>query len=367
MSLVKEMLALGATLRGREFNQGKFSESLGTLDGVSIGNGYCAGVVLDWTRRVLQSSVARDAAYLSYESPAGDADGGTPAATGRQAAALLRMVDAFDGQASSYVERTDAQQLVDDLRRLAGQPVAAHAGLGSGVPVSTAIARRMAGFWAIPGVPDGLFSRFRLDRDPAGVLDKEQLLTLARALVARIKAEGDPQKRRLDRRGRHWGAYATELDTKFATIRALENRGVSKKPFSGIRVVGHRPLTAFASPGDWLRELLDIVAAQPGSCTVVNLKRSLSEGGHAVAIQHGLDSRFYLFDPNGGTFACSLRTLARCLTQLFWTSCLRPNPYSTRQGELAYYERTTGTERVADPARERTGWKAMACTVFMKA
>jgi hypothetical protein len=54
-----------------EFNQGTFRTKLGSEKVTHIGNkpldnGYCAGVCMDWIRRVLQSKSDRDQRYLSY-------------------------------------------------------------------------------------------------------------------------------------------------------------------------------------------------------------------------------------------------------------------------------------------------------------
>jgi hypothetical protein len=68
----KEKMA-GYGSKVAEFNQTKFRTKLGK--GVikevgdpplSLGNGYCLGVGLDWIRRVLQSKAVRDPRYLNY-------------------------------------------------------------------------------------------------------------------------------------------------------------------------------------------------------------------------------------------------------------------------------------------------------------
>lgn len=361
MAIKDELNALGATMRGKEFSQGDFSGSLKTLDGSSIDKGYCAGVVLDWTRRVLQSPVTRDKDYLSYAREE-DEEGGED----RHASTLLRMVDAYAGQASTYIVKTEAQLMADELRRLAGQAEKAHEGLGTGVPVSAAAAKMMTLYWEIPGDEVNMFSRFRLDHDPSGVLTKAQVSALVRNLAQRIKNKGDRQTRPLATGGRHWKGFAKELDGKFAAIRALENRTVSKKPFSGIKVVRHKTLSSYATTGLWLREFLDI-GLLPQCCTVVNVKRSLSDtGGHAIAIQVGMDGRYHLFDPNAGTFSGDLYTIKKCLQQLFWTSCFKPNRFCATNGNLAVYERI-GLDPKESPPPVRDGWKAMGFTVFAKA
>jgi hypothetical protein len=69
---------LGAKIGG--FNQGKFRKDVGMKSGtihetssrrtkcLSLGGGYCAGVCLDWARRVLLSGPNRDQAFLNYNN-----------------------------------------------------------------------------------------------------------------------------------------------------------------------------------------------------------------------------------------------------------------------------------------------------------
>lgn len=98
------------------FHQGSFRTEIGvTVDGRYInavggrplGNGYCAGVCLDWIRRVLMSGPDRDQRYLSYYS----ADIGSGADVGGRTneAARERAFQSASRMAQAYVRRNNVQ------------------------------------------------------------------------------------------------------------------------------------------------------------------------------------------------------------------------------------------------------------------
>ena len=61
---VRDRLASLGTDLGK-FDQVDFGKAYSSIAGVNPAEGYCAGVCLDWTRRVLQSDAGRDARFLS--------------------------------------------------------------------------------------------------------------------------------------------------------------------------------------------------------------------------------------------------------------------------------------------------------------
>ncbi len=69
---IRSVLAAQGALIGK-FHQLKFNDATANRKSISssiglrpLGGGYCAGVALDWVRRVLLSAENRDAAYLNY-------------------------------------------------------------------------------------------------------------------------------------------------------------------------------------------------------------------------------------------------------------------------------------------------------------
>ncbi len=69
---IRNLLAAQGSLIGK-FHQLKFNDATANRKTISssiglrtLGGGYCAGVALDWVRRVLLSAENRDAAYLNY-------------------------------------------------------------------------------------------------------------------------------------------------------------------------------------------------------------------------------------------------------------------------------------------------------------
>lgn len=91
------------------FHQGTYRTELGvnasrqyhdSVGGKPLGSGYCAGVCLDWIRRVLMSGANRDERYLSYDSAdikSGDAVRGRSNADARERAfhSAGRMAQAY--------------------------------------------------------------------------------------------------------------------------------------------------------------------------------------------------------------------------------------------------------------------------------
>src|ERR1700675_1129004 len=93
----------GVPLRGG-FNQDSF-RTKNVIGGVDISNGYCAGVALDWIRRVLQPNnregIARTGStHLDYQSPKYQSQT-------RKTSTVKRMAAAYSGQSTNYVSETE--------------------------------------------------------------------------------------------------------------------------------------------------------------------------------------------------------------------------------------------------------------------
>ena len=96
MSVRDELKACGGVPLGDGFNQDSF-RTHDMIGGVDISNGYCAGVALDWTRRVLQPNnregIARTgSAHLDYESPSYGTEARKVSTVKRMAAAKRRLM-----------------------------------------------------------------------------------------------------------------------------------------------------------------------------------------------------------------------------------------------------------------------------------
>src|SRR6476620_4567482 len=96
MGVRDRLVSLGEDLG--EFHQTTFRGTTTSVDGADLTKGYCAGVCLDGTRRVLLSSPGRDARFLHYAKQ--------PQGSARQVKAVKRMGAAFAGQGASYVTTT---------------------------------------------------------------------------------------------------------------------------------------------------------------------------------------------------------------------------------------------------------------------
>jgi hypothetical protein len=209
-----------------------------------------------------------------------------------------------------------------------------------------------------------------LAREPAGALSRSKIAEL----LDDLNQMADPQQAPNAAGGRDWTSYASELDTKFSTIRLSDTRQVTARPFSNLRVVRSNPSTDYASAGAW-SGTLKANGLSEGCCTIVSMKPASVLKGHQIAIHQKLPDEFVLFDPNYGSFKCSGTALSHCLQQLFW----RPYLYTegtgnsakiqisgamtaTFDGNLAVYCR-----RASLNAQPSGKWKAMGYTVFEKA
>ena len=114
---VRDRLASLGTALG-DFNQGEFGKDFSMIEGVNPAEGYCAGVALDWTRRVLQSGPGRQAKVLPTVRQRARRMRSPPASAPytRQTRTLRRMATAFSGQGASYVtttRKTESDRTVD--------------------------------------------------------------------------------------------------------------------------------------------------------------------------------------------------------------------------------------------------------------
>lgn len=367
MTVLGEIVECGAKPVGDGFNQSAFRTS-DVISGINISNGYCAGVALDWTRRVLQPinrhGVARTGdAHLNYASPKYTQ---TPT---RKQKTVERMARAYSGQGTSYVSETDLQRLKAQLQQLQFGIEENSSTYGLGVAIPNDVAKLLAKKWVIPGEANSSFEKFNLSKEPAGRLPRSVIADFLALL-----GDADPQQQPLAAGGREWKSYAKELDAQFKTIRLSENRQVTARPFDNMSVCRSGPSKNYPSAGHWMGTLLADGLVM-NCCTVVSMKPTSVSSGHAIAIHQTGQDQFVLFDPNYGAFTCAgIAVLQECLQQLFW----KPSLYTegtghaakvqiaggmvaTLDGELAVYSRRT------NPNGPTVGpWIAMGYTVFQR-
>lgn len=350
MDVRDELIACGGKPIGDAFNQSQFKQ-LGGVESNRIPGGYCAGVVLDWTRRVLQSSPMRPDYYLSYSKPDYEV---SPVHMGLspQAATVNRMATAYEEQAANYVGQTDVQKTIAVLERLSNA-VEEKWNSEVGVRVSSADAKLIAKCWQI-GQRGTALESLEAGYEPAGFLP----LTTIADLRAQLAQHNDPQLEARAGGGRHWETTAAVLDNRFRQIRISESRQVPKKLFSNLRVVRTSPSRAYNSGGAWLAELVANGLVE-GCCTTLSFKPTSGGSGHQVAV-HQLDADvFRLFDPNYGTFEFNRNGLEACFQHLFWASLFQRPIEGVLDGDKAVYLRR---DKETDPPVGT--WNRMAFTVF---
>jgi hypothetical protein len=364
MSEREELKQCGGVPLADGFSQRSFRGGT-VIPGVNIENGYCAGVALDWTRRVLQPNnrqgIARTgSAHLDYASLKPE----------RNLPTLKRMVAAKQGSAASYVNESPRSIVRRRLAALQTEDEVQIENYGLGVPIPTDLAVVMSKVWPIPGASNSSFTRFNLSSSSgtSGTLRKAKIAQFLVALNA-----PDPQQEPNAGDGRDWTNYARVLDEQFRTIRLSETRQVTARPFSDLRVVRSSPFKDYASAATWAGTLL-ADGLTVNCCTIVSIKPDSDSKGHQIAIHQKRDDEFVLFDPNYGSFRCSGGALRKCLRQLFVEPCLLAEGtghsarilisdamIETLDGDLAVYRRR---EHINAPAISE--WKAMGYTVFEK-
>lgn len=340
-------LARLGTRQGGGFDQTSFATHR-VAEGADLSGGYCAGVALDWCRRVLLSRADRDANFLSY-SKANYGNAG-PRGMSRQEATTRRMALAFREQGKPYVSETELQKVKAFLPQLLNLPEHPAAGpYDRGVRPTRQQAEMLLKFWTL--------GRDEIDLTlvvPAQ-LSKERV----REVIALAQTRRDQQHEALSADGREWGNMAQLMDARFRQIRAGEGRQVSNRPFSGIRVLRSKTQQAYSSAGHW-RAALSREGYSLGCCTLLSLAPRAGSG-HAVAVyQRGADS-FDFFDPNYGAFRMTADNLDSCFQHLFQAPYF-PSPAGTLDGTLPVYRR-----RDSPDGRPDGEWVQMAYTIFERA
>jgi hypothetical protein len=337
MTVRARLASLGESLG--DFNQGEFGQDFSMIEGVNPSNGYCAGVCLDWTRRVLQSGSNRDAKFLTYSSTKNKLASGVGTDT-RQTQTLRRMATAYSGQGASYVTTTRQAQLIALFTPLLTAPEKTYNISGAsvtGVPVPNATAKAYLEAWT----PDP--NPFNLQKEPAAVVSRSQIQTWLNA----IKNAGDPQHKKLADGGREWGQYSKELDDRFSKDK--------KKKFANISVVTSSNQQTYGSPGTWRGELL-ANGFQANCCTIIGVGAP-GATGHAVAVHQVGGDEYRFFDPNYGAYRYSKSALNLALQHLFAAPYFQDDELDA---DLPVYRRRTNPSA----AKDTTPWTRMSYTIF---
>jgi hypothetical protein len=204
MTISEDLARLGIR-QGAAFNQGSFRVGVGvassvrhrldksTVEGADITGGYCAGVALDWCRRVLLSGPDRSETSLSYggqhyQSPTVPSGG----IMSRKEATVRRMAKGYAEQAATYVAETNLEKVHAMLARLLAVQEANIEGLPKGVPVSKSELGILRSLWKIPE------NQIDIAYEPAGTVTHAQI----RGFIASAATRADPQHRARDAGGR---------------------------------------------------------------------------------------------------------------------------------------------------------------------
>jgi hypothetical protein len=349
MSVVDDLKAIGG--EGVEvhlggFNQGSFRKGIPDVGGVDITGGYCAGVVLDWARRVLQSDSTRDQKYLSYS---------TTNAQARSTATVKRMALAYAGQAPTYMTgETLKPKVMALLQQLKTRPITTiYPEYGEGVLVTLDDVKLLKIFWKIPA-PETIFSKFDCQFTQAGTLSYNDI----DFAISNLTAKTDPQLSGGSSHGRHWESFAAQLDARLTEQRTDRGGvGTPKRLFSNLKVVASEPVKNYEEAGQWSYKLMNY-GFQNNCCTVVTFSPSEGGSGHAVAVHQKANDEFVFFDPNYGAFRYSKENLKQCFQHLFWAPYIKAAK-GVLDGEKAVYLRRAKTTDKVEGV-----WNKMGYTIF---
>ena len=331
MGVRERLVSLGTDLG--EFNQSAYRGKEVTIDGTDLKGGYCAGVCLDWARRVLQSASNRNEKYLSYSTEKG-------ATTQRRTQTLRRMAAGYKGQGASYVTTTRKTDCLSKLTALLKEPDSEWTIDGkdvTGIAVPNETAELIAHFFDFTEN-----NPFNMEKEPAGVVQRERVEKWKNSVAARP----DAQHTRLADGGREWGQYSQELDDKFSKSK--------KKKFSNLSVVASSNQQTYGSPSTWLGELMS-EAFRENCCTIVGVGAP-GATGHAVAV-HVVNGEYRFFDPNYGVFKYTKEALQSALQHLFWTPYFQGE--EGQDTDLPVYRRRDSTN-----PRDEKEWTRMSYTIF---
>lgn len=359
MTVSEELARLGIR-QGAAFNQGSFRVGVGvapstqhrlgknTVEGADITGGYCAGVALDWCRRVLLSGPDRSETSLSYggqhyKYPTVPSGG----IMSRKEATVRRMAKGYAEQAATYVGQTNMESVQPLLARLLATQEIDIEGLPRGVPVSKSELGLLRKVWKIPD------KQVDLGYEPAATVTHAQI----RGFIA---DKDDSQHRARDAGGRSWSNMAATLDERFNQIRVAEGRQVSSKPFSGMKVRSSYPTRNFDRASQWAY-VLDNEGYEQDCCTLISISPGGGGSGHAVAVHQKTPVSFDFFDPNFGTYRMTKENLGFCFQHLFWTPYFEA-PEGTLDGDKAIYQRRDSPDASPD-----SPWTKMGYTIFERA
>jgi hypothetical protein len=267
----------------KPFNQGEFRQSTGgevwsSFNGKDLSNGYCAGVALDWIRRVLLGG--RD----SYDKNANKARTEQQQQS-RTMDSVERMGRAWAGTSGgkgarelTFVSSSTSSQskLVAELQQM----------LTRGGPTSTVEPEDST---------RAAFQKFYATYDSGSGKSSDQYWSkpLINEMIADVSGGTGLSTER------NWAEYAPFLDTIYSQQRTQRGKA-GKRAFTGIEVESTSPAQTYAA-GTWAPKLREMLKNDRG--VLLGASDAIGGTGHAVAI-HTPSGSYQLFDPNFGVYTC---------------------------------------------------------------
>lgn len=339
--VIAKMKTLGSQVG--EFQQGQRAASLAQPLRDRVSGGYCAGICLDWIRRVVQAGRA------SYEvSPyGGTSKRSEQEIQSREAGQTHRGAQAWVTRSKEELEKFKAEEKrlwedqnkiakrqakstqlssqLEDLKAKSTEAYEKYSELHTAYNVLVDVYNH-AGSAAEqvsmkPRLDDGeaayrkahqVWRRFTTERD--------EVLAGLNKVVDKLSAANQQQGEQIATPvlQRFWGSYARTMD-QFEMLRRMEGGKfwtVSKRPFSDLKVVmSAQPFESYI--GSFVTMLLAKPEFAVTYAAILGFDKLQSQTGHAVAVHKLNTGKFHLFDPNYGIFEFDAAPLGEALCYLF--------------------------------------------------
>jgi Yersinia/Haemophilus virulence surface antigen len=253
-----------------------------------VDEGFCKGVCLDWTRRVLQVQPERRTdEYLSFSSHPEHAK----AQTNLQATIQMRL-NSRKIVATTKVERRRAVH--DELLELYNGNLNEQ-----NVAVQPSTIRALQEFVTFGSTPGHEVAMSRVQ----GWV--ETLQSQMRSATSNTEVS--------------WRSFSESLDEAHSARRVTDQRHAPKKTFSKISIVASTDREPYHSAFSAITTLLALGEFTVGRVVIAGfgLRKSGQDTGHAVALYRQNNGNFYLLDPNYGVFDYNRQGAEFALRYLF--------------------------------------------------
>jgi Yersinia/Haemophilus virulence surface antigen len=279
-----------AKLAGYGSKTGEFVQATkgNTLAQGQVDEGFCKGVCLDWTRRVLQVQPERRTdQYLSFSSHPEHAKAQTNLQAGIQMNLDSRKIVATTKKERRRTVHDTLFKLYNE--NLSQQNVAVQ-------PSTITALQEFVTFGSTPG--------------------HEVPMSRVKGWIETLQAQMSSANTNTEV---SWRSFAQSMDELHSEGRATDQRHAPKKTFSNISIVASTDRDPYNSAFSAITTLLALGEFTEGRVVIAGfgLRKSGQDTGHAVALYRQNTGKFYFLDPNYGVFDYTRQGAEFALRYLF--------------------------------------------------